>query len=230
MSGRRRRPAWGKLAGIALVLVAVTASWRYTPLRETITAERMVAWADAVRATPWAPLAIIAAYTPAAVVLFPRPLLTLVAVVAYGPYLGTAYAGAGILLAALATYVAGRYIPYPKLQRLAGERLDTVKAVLRRHAVMAIFALNQTPAPPFVVQGLIAGACRLKLWEYMLGSALGMAPTLVAWAFFGGQLAGALREGEGINAWAIAALVAVLVVFTLLVRRWFKREAAVESA
>ena len=226
MSRRRRRPAWGKLAGIALLLVAVAASWRYTPLRDYITAERMVAWADAVRATPWAPFAIVAAYTPAAVVMFPRPLLTLVAVVAYGPLVGAAYAGAGILLAALATYVAGRYIPYAKLQRLAGERLDAVKTVLRRHAVLAIFALNQTPAPPFVVQGLIAGACRLKLWEYMLGSFLGMAPTLVAWAFFGNQVAGALREGSGLNPWAIAALVLVLVVFTMLVRRWFARQQA----
>lgn len=227
MSARRRRPAWGKLAGIALLLVAAAASWRYTPLRDYITAERMVAWADAVRATPWAPFAIVAAYTPAAVVMFPRPLLTLVAVVAYGPLLGAAYAGAGIMLAALATYVAGRYIPYARLQRLAGDRLDAVKAVLKRHAILAIFALNQTPAPPFVVQGLIAGACRLRVWEYAAGSFLGMAPTLVAWVFFGGQLAAALREGSGFNAWAVAALVAVLVVFTLLVRRWFvKQEAA----
>src|SRR5687768_12778148 len=66
VSRGRRRPAWGKLAGIAVLLVAVAASWRYTPLRDYITAERMVTWADAVRATPWAPFAIIAAYTPAA--------------------------------------------------------------------------------------------------------------------------------------------------------------------
>src|SRR5437016_2813465 len=70
-----QRPAWGKIVAAALVLVALAALWRYTPVSQFLTAERLVAWARVVRATRWAPLALVLAYTPAAFLMFPRPLL-----------------------------------------------------------------------------------------------------------------------------------------------------------
>ena len=101
-----RKPAWGKLIGIALACAALAAAWRFTPLAELVTPERIIAWAKAVRGTWWAPVAVVLIYTPAAFVLFPRPLLTLLTVIAFGPWLGFVYGMAGILLSALATYYA----------------------------------------------------------------------------------------------------------------------------
>ncbi len=44
--------------------------------------------------------------------MFPRPVLTLTAVVMFGPWLGLFYAMSGVLLAALTHYYAGRmFIP-----------------------------------------------------------------------------------------------------------------------
>ena len=93
--------------------------------------------------------------------------------------------------------------------------------VLRRHGVLAIFALNQVPVPPFAVQGLIAGGIRVNVWHYALGSLLGLAPTLAAWTVFGNQIARALEEPSSISGWAIAAVIAVLAAITYFVRRWF---------
>src|SRR5688572_28578170 len=83
-----RRPAWGKLIVAALALAALAAAWRYTPLSEYITGQRLSGWARAMRETPWAPMALVIAYTPAAFVMFPRPVLTLIAVIAFGPWPG----------------------------------------------------------------------------------------------------------------------------------------------
>jgi len=85
---RKRRPAWGKLGLIALAIALLAAAWRWTPLAELVTAENILAWTRAVRDTWWAPIVLIAAYTPAAFVLLPRPLLTLVSVMTFGPLLG----------------------------------------------------------------------------------------------------------------------------------------------
>jgi phospholipase D1/2 len=217
-----RGPAWGKLSTMALVFLAFALAWRYTPLADFLTMERMRAWARVVRETPWAPVAIILAYTPAAVVMFPRPLLTLVAVVAFGAWLGVAYAAAGIMVAALATYCAGRFIPYERVRHMTGEKMDSVSKVLRQHGVIAIFALNQVPAPPFVLQGVIAGACRVNVWHYAVGSLLGMAPALLAWTVFGREIARLIQEPSEISWWILAAVVVVLLVFTFLVRKWFE--------
>jgi phospholipase D1/2 len=210
---------------MALVLGMLALAWRYTPLSEFVTADRVSSYAGYMRQAPWAPYAIVVAYTPAALTLFPRPLLTLLAVIAFGAWLGVLYAGMGIMLAALITYYAGRFISQERLRRLAGDRFESVSRVLRSHGIMAIFALNQTPAPPFVVQGLMAGACRVNAWHYALGSLFGMAPTLLAWTVFGDQLATNLQNGSAMNWPIVIAVVLVLVVLTFLVRRWFAKHA-----
>ena len=96
-----RRPAWGKLALILLGAAALAAVWRWTPLAEIVTAERILGWTRTVRETWWAPIVLVLAYTPAAFILLPRPLLTLVSVMTFGVLLGLVYATSGVLIAAL---------------------------------------------------------------------------------------------------------------------------------
>ena len=219
-------PAWGKILGITLVLVALGAAWRYTPLADYLTLDRINTVARIVRETSWAPIALIIAYTPAAVLMFPRPLLTLVAIIAFGLWAGIAYAAAGILLAALLLYFAGRRMKYERIRRLAGEKLEPVRRVLRKHGIMAIFALNMVPAPPFAVQSAMAGAFKVPIWHYVAGSVLGMAPGLLAWTVFGGQVVRALRDPSEIRWWVIALVIALFSLFTWLTRRWFARHSA----
>src|SRR5919108_1261049 len=57
----KRGPAWGKLVAAALFIAALAAAWRYTPLAEWISAERVVGWARAVREHTWAPLIVVLA-------------------------------------------------------------------------------------------------------------------------------------------------------------------------
>lgn len=202
------------------------ALWRYTPLAEYITAERLAGWARAVRGTWWAPPVLIAAYTPAAILMFPRPLLTLVSIIAFGTWLGIGYSALGIMLAAMLSYYAGRMMGQRRVERIAGNGLDPAKRVLRRHGVIAIFALNMAPVPPFIVQGLVAGAWRVNAWQYAVGSALGMAPSLFIWTVFGRQARAGLEDPSSISWLIVAAAVALLGLFTYLVRRWFTMQSS----
>jgi len=61
-----RKPAWGKLIGIALACAALAAAWRYTPLSDLVTPERITTWARAVRGTWWAPIVVV-------LISIPRP-------------------------------------------------------------------------------------------------------------------------------------------------------------
>jgi phospholipase D1/2 len=219
----QRRPAWGKLAIGAAVLVLLALAWRYTPLNEFLTRENALEWAKAARETRWAPVAVILAYTPAALLLFPRPFLTLLTIIAFGRWLGFAYSASGIMVAAMATYYAGRMMRRETVVRLAGGKMEEAGKVLRQHGVLAIFASNQVPVPPFAVQGLIAGAIRIKAWQYAAGSALGMLPGLLAATVFAGELRAALEDPSSISWWLIAAAVIVFAAFVWGVRRWFAK-------
>jgi uncharacterized membrane protein YdjX (TVP38/TMEM64 family) len=218
-------PAWLKLGLAALVIAALALAWRFTPLSELITGEHVLETAEYVRGKAWAPLVVVAAYSVAAFVLFPRPLITLVAVMAFGSVLGFVYALAGIVGAAVTTYYVGRALPRDTVRRLAGERLNNMSALLRKRGLLAVFAVRIAPVAPFAVVGLVAGAIRVKLWHYVVGTLLGMTPGTLATSIFGDQLTVALRDPSRINYWVIAAVASCLVILIVLVRRWFMRHA-----
>jgi phospholipase D1/2 len=222
-SAPRRRPAWGKIVLIMLVTAALAAAWRFTPLAELATAERIIAWARAVREMQWAPVAVIALYTPAAFLMFPRPLLTLLTVIAFGPWLGFAYGMAGIIVASLATYYAGRLLPRRTVKRLAGEKLDDMSKKLSADGLLAVTAVRLVPLAPFAIEGIVAGAIRIRLLPYVLGTFLGMLPGVLATSVFGRQITAALEDPSTVN-WLIAAgVLLALAVLTLLVRGWLAK-------
>ena len=209
MPNKKRGPAWGKLAFILLGAALLAAVWRWTPLAEIVTVENVLRWTRAVRDTWWAPIAMVAAYIPGSLVLFPRPVLTLVSVMSFG-----------VLLAALATYGLGRLLKRETVRRLAGDNFEKVGKLLREHGVLAVFGANMLPTPPFAVQNMIAGAARIPLWKFMLGTFLALLPGMVAWSVFGDQIANAMEESGKVNFWLIGGAVVLLIGFTFLARRW----------
>ena len=220
----KRPPAWGKILIFAAIFAALAAAWRYTPLSEFITAENISAWARAVREYRWAPAVVILAYIPVAFVMFPRPLLTLFTVVAFGAWLGFAYAMAGVMLSALVTYYAGRVLKRETVRRVAGDGIERAGKKVRDHGLLAMTAMRIVPAAPFAVEGIIAGAVRVKLWHFMLGTVLGMAPGLLATTVFGVQMMAALEDASKINWWIVGAVVLAFVAMTWFVKRWLARK------
>ena len=202
------------------MLFACFLAWRYTPLAEVITAEHVMEWSRSVRGNPWAPLVVIAIYTPAAFLMFPRPLITLFAVLTFGPWRGCAVAMIGIIGSALATYAVGRTLPEKTLQRIAGRNLDRTTKAIRRRGLASVFAVSVAPVAPFPVVGMVAGAAKVKLWHYLLGTALGMTPGTVATTVFAKEIESALEDPARINYWVVAAVILVFVALVLGVKRW----------
>jgi phosphatidylserine/phosphatidylglycerophosphate/cardiolipin synthase-like enzyme/uncharacterized membrane protein YdjX (TVP38/TMEM64 family) len=229
LSARRSGPAWGKLAAAALVLVALTLAWRYTPLAELADAKTVIDWVQRFAGHSWAPMVVVLIYTPASLIMFPRPLITLAAVLAFGPWLGFVYSMTGILLATAAHYGAGRLLRRDTVRRLAGPRLNRMTSVLRRHGLLAMTALRLVPLAPFAVEGIVAGAIRLKFWHCMLGTFLGMLPGVLTATVFGDQLKAGLQDPSSINWWLVGGAVAVMLALTLWVRRWLGRLEAPEA-
>ncbi|MDB5922754.1 MAG: putative Phospholipase/Transphosphatidylase [Betaproteobacteria bacterium] len=133
---RGSKTAWQRIGIVLVVFFALFLSWRYTPLADFITGERIVAWARSLAHVWWAPLAVIAIYTPAAFLMFPRPLIAMFAALAFGPWRGFAVSMIGILVSALATYAAGRTLREQTVQRLAGRRLAKTSAAPFAGAVL----------------------------------------------------------------------------------------------
>ena len=215
-----RNPAWGKIAAFLVGCIALAAAWRYTPLSEWITASQITEWARIVREHRWAPLIIIAAYVPTAFLMFPRPLLSLMTVVAFGPWLGFAYSMVGIVVSAWATYYAGCILKPKTVERLAGRYYEPVKKSLRRHGLLTMTVLRLVPAAPFAVEGILAGALRVKLWHFTLGTAIGVLPGVLATSVFGHQITAALDDPASINWWIVGAVILAFAGVIWAAKRW----------
>jgi phosphatidylserine/phosphatidylglycerophosphate/cardiolipin synthase-like enzyme/uncharacterized membrane protein YdjX (TVP38/TMEM64 family) len=216
---RHARPLW-QTAGVALLaLGALAFLWRYTPLAQLLTPEAVDRFAAQLAGAWWAPLALMAAYAPASVVMFPRPLITLAAVIAFGPWIGFALAMTGVLLAAAGTYAIGRSLERDTVRRIAGERLNRMTQALRANGVIAMTAVRLVPIAPFVVVNVVAGAIRIDFWRFIAGTFLGMLPGTLAATVFAQELQAFLDDPGTVRWGLLAAVVAAVAAVAFLLRR-----------
>ena len=221
---------WLKFAGAVALIAGLTAMWKFTPLAYWLEPDRVTQWAREFGDKPWAPLLVMLAYTPACILMFPRPVITLFAVVAFGPWLGFAYAMLGIEFAAWLTYVAGMRFSRDTVRRVAGRNLNRIIDVMRRRGLIAMTALRLVPLAPFSVEGVVAGAVRIKLWHFMLGTAIGLLPGTLTATILSDQLQAALRDPGDVNYWLIAGALLLVVLATWYVRRWLLNSSNAESS
>jgi phospholipase D1/2 len=217
----KKAPSRWRAAAIAcVVLLGLMALWRYTPLSEYATPERITHLARTFAGQWWAPVLLIVAYTPACLTMFPRPLITLFGVVAFGPWLGATYGMIGVLIAAAITYLMGNLSDPAAVRRFAGDKLNHISDILRKRGLLAMTALRLVPLAPFAVEGLVAGAIRIKFWHFMLGTFFGMLPGAVTTTIFGEQLARGLEDSGEVNYWLLAGVSVALVTGSYFVKRW----------
>jgi len=220
---------WGKLVAAIAIIAGLTIMWRFTPMADLFTAQNVIAWTDSFSKNWWAPLVLVAAYTPASLVMFPRPLITLAAVVSFGPWEGFLYAMSGVLIASAAGFYAGRAVGRQTVRRLAGRRLNRLSQALQQRGVLAVTAVRLVPIAPFIVESMVAGAIRIKLWQLNVGTFLGMLPGTLTATIIGDAAQAALHDPSRINWWWVGGTVGLLLLGSVLVTRWLHRVSGVPS-
>jgi phospholipase D1/2 len=227
---KRAVMTWRKVLAVSAFALGVALLWRFTPLASLANAEAVARWAADFGSRWWAGPALALAYTPACLIVFPRALLTVAAVLAFGPWIGFTCAVTGNLLAAILTYLAGRAFRRDTVRALAGTRLNPLSHAFRKRGLLAITALRLVPAAPFAVENVVAGAIHISVRDYLLGTFFGMLPGELASTVFGTQLHSALLESSSVNYWLVAGVVIVLAAGAFLVHRVLRRMAAASVA
>ena len=201
----RKRPF--VIAGVIAAIASLALIWRFTPLADVVTAENVLDVAQSFARYWWSPLLLVLAYTPASMVMFPRPLITMAAVVTFGPWAGLAYAMAGVLLAGVVGFALGRLVTRNTVRRIAGPRLRRLSEVLKRRGIIAVALVRLVPVAPYQVVNVVMGAMRLRLRDFVAGTFIGMLPGSLAATVLSDQIAVALQDPRHINGWLIGAVV-----------------------
>jgi len=155
--------------------------------------------------------------------MFPRWIITIAAVMAFGPWRGFALGTAGMVIAAILTFLPGRIVGRERVQRFTGPRLRAIAHFLHRRGLLAVIMVRVVPVAPFPVVNLAMGALRVPLRHFTLGTLIGVLPGMFAATVLSDQLAAALEEPASVNAWLVAAAVLVIGVLAFFAQRVLRR-------
>jgi phosphatidylserine/phosphatidylglycerophosphate/cardiolipin synthase-like enzyme/uncharacterized membrane protein YdjX (TVP38/TMEM64 family) len=184
----RRVGKIAKLIGIALVVITLVLAWRLTPLADFTDPERVRRWADALAEMDGALVFVVGAFVLGSLIAFPVTLMIAATAATFGPVFGFLYAALGALVSGVVTYFLGVWLGRGTLDALAGPRINRIRRSIRRRGVLAIATVRLLPIAPFTLVNLVAGASRIPLSHFVLGTAIGILPGLTVMSLLGHQI------------------------------------------
>ena len=203
------------VSGLAAALAGLALAWQYTSLRDFTDIGFVSSVISQPARSQFAPLLAIAAFVVGGLVVFPVLVLIAATAAALGPWMGFFSAGAGVLLSALMLFSIGRVLGHARLQRLLGRRAARVQSRIVGKGVVAVAMIRMVPIAPFSIVNVVAGASKLSLRDFLLGTVLGMAPGIAVMAALGAQIADLARNASWTNALLLALAIAAWIALCL---------------
>ena len=154
--------------------------------------------------------AIVLVFCVGAYLAAPQFILIGIAVVAFGPWLGSLYSWLATLISGTLTYGVGHWSGAAVLGRVSQGRMARFSAFVSRNAFLASAVVRNVTAGPFVFVNTIFGALRANFWAYLGGMAVGIVPKIALIAFAGKGIRAAFEGKETLAAVMAAAALAIL--------------------
>ena len=204
------------LLGVLAAILLLASLWNVTTLSEYTDVERMEAVFKQITGSPWTPVLVALIYVFASLLLFPITVLLILTSVVFDPLTAVVYAIIGTTLGALTTYGIGAWGGRKLVHRLMGHRLTAISQRVARKGIIAVVALRVTPIAPFSLINMVAGATHIRLTDFIVGTVLGLLPSVILLTMVGDGLWSALSDPTparigllvlGIIGWLGASLV-----------------------
>lgn len=189
---------------------------------------------------PWAAVAFIGIYVVATVAWVPGSLLTLAAGAIFGLVGGTIYTLIGATVGAAIAFLVARYLARGAVERRLGSspRLAAIDKAVEQEGGKVVLLLRLSPVFPFNALNYALGLTSVRFKDYVLASAVGMAPGTFMYVY-AGYAAGEVAAGAGgapkglayyaLLAVGLVATVAVTVLVTRAARRALRRGTSIEE-
>jgi uncharacterized membrane protein YdjX (TVP38/TMEM64 family) len=171
----------------------------------------------------WAgPVLYAALYAGLSLTPAPASVLSIGGGVLFGIGVGVPVVLAGAITGALAGFVLARRLGRASVERfqeragLGTARLGQLDALLRRRGLLAIMGIRMAPVVPFAVLNMGCGLTAISTRDYVVGSAVGMAPAIAAFVAVGAYGA---DPGSLPFLISVGGLAVVIVVGAVVARR-----------
>ena len=205
---------------LAFIITAIVVV-RFTPVKDYLTAEALRAFLAS--AGIWAPLVFIIVYTVGVCVFIPGTLLTGLGAAIFGPYWGFVYVWFGAMLGSSAAFIIGRTLGREFAASLIGDRLKKYDEAIERNGFATVLYLRLVYFP-FTPMNFGMGLTRVRFWDYVFGTGLGIIVGTFMFTFFFGTLGEVWKSGDWgqLISWKVFFALA-LFVFSFFIPKIIKK-------
>lgn len=212
-----RKRVWLRFVIIFGLLFGIIFVWRWSPLAEYVRPEVLAEWGQSLRSVWWGYPAWIGVFLASGLIVFPVTVLITASALIFGGVPGFAVAYTGSLVSAAAGYLVGDLLGRQRMGLLVrGGRLEIASQALARRGILSVAAIRQLPVAPYSVVNFAAGVSHIRFWDYLIGTAIGILPWVLALTLLTDQFVRMVRSPSSVNA-AILAAVLVIAVSILFV-------------
>lgn len=197
--------------------------WHTTALGEWLDLARLTRWAHLVEETPVAWLLIPLGIALLSGLMFPITPLFFATAAVFDPLPAMLLGMAGCLAAASVNFAVGRLLGRDAVERIAGERVDRLSQRLARNGLVNVALLRLLPVSPFPLVNMVIGASRVRFRDYLIGTAIGMAPGIVLISLLTDLARGLILSASPLRAVILAAVILAVVAVIWLIRRHVKK-------
>ena len=195
-TGKLRKTAIIKAAGLAVFVVAAILAVRYTPIKEFLTLEKLGGLLQA--AGWWAPLVFVLIYAAGICLFIPGTLLTTLGAALFGPYRGFLFVWLGAMLGATGAFLIGRYLGREFAASLIGDRLRKYDDAIERNGFATVLYLRLVYFP-FTPMNFGMGLTKVSFRDYLWGTGLGILVGTFIFTFFVGTIKEVWATGHWAN-------------------------------
>jgi uncharacterized membrane protein YdjX (TVP38/TMEM64 family) len=193
-----------------------------TPLSELANPDLWAGWLSASHGL-WAACAVVLLFVLLGLVMFPVMVLIAATAAVFGAWPGVLYAAAGALASALTTYAIGRWLGPRGLRQFFGPRLNLITRSFARKGIPTVTLVRLVPVAPFSIVNLAAGAICIPALDYLLGTAIGLAPGLAIMSLLGDRAVTLIQQptlgGVAILVGLLVAAIGISVGLQLFISR-----------
>ena len=171
----------------------------------------------------WAPLVFIVIYAAGVCLFVPGTLLTGLGAAIFGPYLGFAYVWIGAMIGASGAFYIGRGLGREFAAGLVGNRLKKYDDAIGRNGFAAVLYLRLVYFP-FTPMNFGMGLTRVRFWDYVFGTGLGIIVGTFIFTFFVGTVRDVWASGNWGDLFSFKVIFSVvLFVFSFFIPKIIKK-------
>jgi uncharacterized membrane protein YdjX (TVP38/TMEM64 family) len=217
VTGSKKLFALLRLAALPIiVLIAVFVAWKLGYF-ELDSRRKLIDTVQRLRVVPYIEPAFLVAYALVILICLPATVFTVLGGAIFGPWIGALLSWGGSMLGTVITHWLAKSVAQKPLHRLFGEH--KILKILKEHDdVPALFRLRVIPIAPFAVMDYAAGLAGVSLRRLLAATAVGVIPSVVAYAYVGSQLLSSMvSKGEASKRGLWIALGITLLMFLISV-------------